>query len=249
MDDSEILRQLGKYKFYHIIKLTDTISTPGVEDFAKLHGPVYRAMDRLDFKGKRVLDVGCRDGLFCLEAEKRGALEIEGIDNCLSLGAVEFLIPFLKSRVRMREMGLYNLTPTVLGEFDIVLFLGVLYHLRYPFQALRIVTDILRDGGYMIVETGIFADDDRRSLLFCPVGEESPYERSSCSFFNRKGLIDTLRSFGLRVESVGYCNDEDRSCVDGRVIRGTFLCVNDRSLRKEFPHEYWVGATHENWKK
>jgi hypothetical protein len=73
IDDFEILRQLEKYKFYHIIKLTDTISTPGVEAFAKLHEPVYRAMDRLDFKGKRVLDIGCRDGFFGFEAERRGA--------------------------------------------------------------------------------------------------------------------------------------------------------------------------------
>jgi hypothetical protein len=143
-----------------------------------------------------------------------------------------------------------DLDPTVLGQFDIVLFLGVLYHLRYPFYALRVATDILRDGGYSIIETGILADDDQRSLLFCPVGDESPYESCHAVSLIEKGWsIRLVRSFGLRVESVGYCIEEDRTCTDGRVTRGTFLCVNDRSLRKDFPHEYWLGSTHKIWKK
>src|ERR1043165_9304109 len=84
MTDAELTAQLDRYKWYHIIPLTPTVSTPGVKDFAKHHAPVLRQMDAIDFRGKRVLDVGCRDGRFCFEAEKRGAAEVLGIDTSLS---------------------------------------------------------------------------------------------------------------------------------------------------------------------
>jgi tRNA (mo5U34)-methyltransferase len=42
-------------------------------------------------RGKRVIDIGCRDGMFSFEAERMGAAEVTGIDNDLSTAAVEFL--------------------------------------------------------------------------------------------------------------------------------------------------------------
>ena len=65
-----------------------------------------------------MLDIGCRDGLFAFEAESMGASEVIGIDNDLSKAAVEFLIPFLKSKVTMYEMNLYDLKPETFGLFD-----------------------------------------------------------------------------------------------------------------------------------
>jgi SAM-dependent methyltransferase len=249
MTDTEILAQLERYKFYHIIPLTPTISTDGVKDFARHHPPIIRQMDKIDFKGKRVVDIGCRDGLFCFEAEKRGAAEVLGIDNCLSIGALEFLIPYFKSKVQLREMGLYDLNTEEHGSFDVVLFPGVLYHLRYPFTALKTLADLLPDGGRMIIETGIFADDNKRSLLFCPVGSESPYEPSSVSFYNRKGMVDSLRTFGLKTDAADYQSDKDRNRTDGAIVRGTFLCTKDSSLAAEHPHHYWAGGSHRRWQK
>ena len=249
MTDTDILETLEQYKWYHIIPLTSGVSTPGRADFALCNPPVLRQMDAVDFRGKRVLDIGCRDGLFSFEAERRGASEVLGIDTSLSLGTVEFLIPFLQSKIRMIEMGLYDLSVTEHGVFDVVLFPGVLYHLRYPFTALKTLSDLLPDGGRMIVETGVFADDDKRALLFCPVGGESPYEASSVSFYNRKGMIDTLRTFGLHTDAVDYISDSDSRRTDGAVIRGTFLCTKNSELMKDHPHHYWVGGTHKMWQK
>jgi SAM-dependent methyltransferase len=249
MTDAEITTQLARYKWYHIIPLTPAISTPGVPDFAKHKAPVLRQMDAIDFKGKRVLDVGCRDGIFCFEAEKRGAAEVLGIDTSLSIGAVEFLIPFFQSNVRMREIGLYDLTTAEHGQFDVILFPGVLYHLRYPFTALSTLADLLPEGGRMIIETGIFADDDQRALLFCPVGKESPYEPSSVTFYNRKGMIDSLKTFGLRTDATDYQSDKDRKRSDGAIVRGTFLCTKVAALAAEHPHHYWKGGAHKHWQK
>jgi 2-polyprenyl-3-methyl-5-hydroxy-6-metoxy-1,4-benzoquinol methylase len=81
-----------------------------------------RALKKIDFAGKRVLDVGCRDGLFSFEAERRGAAEVIGFDNDLSAGAIELLIPYFGSKVRMERMNLLDLKPDTFGTFDVVIF-------------------------------------------------------------------------------------------------------------------------------
>ena len=101
----------------------------------------------------------------------------------------------------------------------------------------------------MIVETAIFADDDKRALLFCPIGEDSPYKRSSVTFYNRKGLIDSLLSFGLRTDESDWRSEKDRRRSDGTVIRGSFLCTKDNALAAEFPHHRWAGGVHKTWQK
>jgi 2-polyprenyl-3-methyl-5-hydroxy-6-metoxy-1,4-benzoquinol methylase len=79
MNETEILQAISRYKFYHIIQLTDTISTPGNPDYVPAQNLCMKHLKSLDLKGKRVLDVGCRDGLFSFMAESMGAEEVVGI--------------------------------------------------------------------------------------------------------------------------------------------------------------------------
>jgi 2-polyprenyl-3-methyl-5-hydroxy-6-metoxy-1,4-benzoquinol methylase len=200
--ESMAIENIRKYNWYHTIQLTDSISTPG-NRFP--HEAVdMKVLRSLDLRGKRVLDVGCRDGKFSFEAEKLGAAEVIGIDNDVSRAMVEFLIPFFNSKVKLQEMNLFELTPDTLGKFDVVLFFGVLYHLRYPFWALKRLKDVLLDNGQLLIESAILRDTNRYALLYCPTGGESPYENTSCTFFNEKGLRDTLSSIGIKVNAVEY---------------------------------------------
>jgi SAM-dependent methyltransferase len=248
VDDGAIRAELAKYKFYHVIRVTETISTEGVADFVPIQATVHAAMAKLDFAGKRVLDIGCRDGLFAFEAERRGAGDVVGIDNCLSLGATEFLIPFFKSKVKMSEASLYDLAAARLGTFDIIIFAGVLYHLRYPFWGLRALSDSLSDGGHVIVETAVVVDPAQSPILFCPVGQESPYEHSSCTFFNLKGLRDSLRCFGMVV-----IDEIPQSPITpdkyGQVARVSLICRKDAGVMADFPHDYWLGQSHATWQR
>jgi SAM-dependent methyltransferase len=126
---------------------------------------------------------------------------------------VEFLIPLLNSNVKMHEMNLLDLRPQTFGTFDVVIFAGVLYHLRYPFYGLKIIRDVLRDGGALVLETAIFGDENRLALLYCPVGSENPYDRTCPTLFNLKGLTDTLLSLGFQSHEV--------ELQDGSVLRVT----------------------------
>lgn len=207
MELAEVLNRFPDYGFYHTIEVAPGVSTPGWPVVVPLVELTRRALGTLELRGKRVLDIGCRDGLFAFEAERRGAADVVAIDNDLSPGAVELLIPFLRSRVCMREMNLLDLKHTTFGTFDVVVMPGVLYHLRYPFWALKLVRDLLRDGGHLVLETAVLIDDNRRAVLHCPIGGDSPYEPTSCTFFNSKGLMDTLGSLGLTVHSFEYLSN------------------------------------------
>lgn len=134
MDETRIRQEIEKHEFYHVIQLTETISTPGWKEFVPSQQPVRQAIESVDLTGKRFLDIGCRDGMFSFQAERQGAEEVIGVDNDLSIAATEFLIPFFDSKVRMQQLSLLDLSPDELGTFDVALFAGVLYHLRYPVQ-------------------------------------------------------------------------------------------------------------------
>ena len=208
MDKNEILEAIAKYKFYHIIKLTDTITTPGNKLYVPGQNLCLKHLESLDIKGKHVLDIGCRDGLFSFKAESMGASKVVGIDNDLSEPATQFLIPFFHSKVHMRQLNLYDLKPDTFGLFEVVIFPGVLYHLRYPFWALKVIRDVMKVGGHLLIETTIWLGEPGKAMLFCPIGNEGPYfnDPSSCTLFNEKGLTDTMKSLGFETVRIEYLN-------------------------------------------
>jgi SAM-dependent methyltransferase len=204
MDEAALRQQMSRYEYYHIIPLTADLSTPGNPAHVPGQNLCMKQLKLLDLNGKRVLDIGCRDGLFSFAAEQGGAAEVIGIDNDLSKAAIEFLIPFFDSRVKMRKMNLYSITPENIGIFDVVIFAGVLYHLRYPFWGLKAIRDVMKIGSQLLIETAVWKGESHNALLFCPVGNDSPYEPTSCTFFNEKGLVDTLGSMGFTLQSLEY---------------------------------------------
>ena len=95
-----------------------------------------------DLAGWRVLDVGCNAGFYSFELAKRGA-EVLGIDADehylrqarWAAGRLE-----LEGEVRFEQLQVYDLARRK-ERFDLVLFLGVLYHLRHPLLALDLLAD------------------------------------------------------------------------------------------------------------
>jgi tRNA (mo5U34)-methyltransferase len=128
--------------WYHQIEVAPGIVTPGENESQRallaLHLPD-------SCHGLRALDIGARDGFFSFELERRGA-DVLAIDR-VPPEETGFAVAseLLGSRVAYQRMNLYELDPSVLGEFDIVLFLGVLYHLRNPLLALDRVRSMCRD--------------------------------------------------------------------------------------------------------
>src|SRR5690349_11730123 len=117
-DNIALQERLDAYSFYHCIRLNAEVVTKGNQNFIPQQKVVERALAQVPVAGNRVLDVGCRDGLFSFYAERLGAREVVGIDNDLSRGAVEVLIPHFGSNVQMFELNVYDLMPERFGLFD-----------------------------------------------------------------------------------------------------------------------------------
>ena len=96
-----------------------------------------------DLTGLRALDVGPWDGYFTFELERRGA-EVTAIDYA-DLDTFRKLHGLFQSKAKYINLDLYDVSQELLGEFDIVLLLGVLYHLKHPLLALEKVCAITKD--------------------------------------------------------------------------------------------------------
>lgn len=139
--------------WYHQIQLPHEIVTPGMNNSSEN----LRILDSMglpkDCLNKRVLDLGCRDGYFSFEMERRGG-KVLGIDN-IPPHSTGFSIvnQILGSQVVYQVDNVYNIGPEKYGVFDIVLFLGLLYHLRYPLLAIDKIRTVTQPGSLVFVET------------------------------------------------------------------------------------------------
>jgi len=157
MSVSNLQSRVASHRWYHTIDLGNGVVTPGIDDSAerlrRLHLP-----DSL--KGLTVLDVGAWDGFFSFECERRGASRVVAADYYSWHGSgwgtkagFELAREALGSRVEDVDIDVMDLSPERIGTFDIVLLLGVLYHLRHPLLALERVASVTR--GTLVLETVI----------------------------------------------------------------------------------------------
>ncbi|MET3763022.1 methyltransferase domain-containing protein [Sphingomonas sp. UYEF23] len=111
-----------------------------------------------DLIGKSVLDIGAWDGFFSYEAERRGAGRVLATDHFCWSGpgwgnrdGFDFIHRARDSQVESLDIDVLDLSPEALGTFDVVLFLGVLYHVKDPYSCLEAAARMCSD--HLIIET------------------------------------------------------------------------------------------------
>jgi tRNA (mo5U34)-methyltransferase len=94
-----------------------------------------------DLRGKSVLDIGCNAGFYSMEMKRRGAAQVLGVDSDADyLRQARFAAEVNDLDIEFRELSVYDVG--ALGKkFDIVIFMGVLYHLRHPLLALDLIRE------------------------------------------------------------------------------------------------------------
>src|SRR5271167_3458347 len=134
---SDELADLG---WYHSIELPDGRVIPGLQTIEQLRERIAEYPIPEDLTGKRVLDIGAWDGWFSFEMERRGA-SVVAVDSSRQETLLEAK-RLLNSKVEYVIEDICRLTPRDIGYFDIVLFFGVLYHLKHPLLALERVCEL-----------------------------------------------------------------------------------------------------------
>ena len=205
MDRGELAREVAAIRWAHRIDLGQGMVTPGLWDTRQI-------LERLklpeDLSGQTVLDIGCWDGFYSFAAERRGARRVLATDSFTwqrkswgSKDGFELARRALGSRVEDLEIDVLELSPERVGVFDVVLFLGVLYHMKHPMLALERVAAVT--ARLLVVETVIdLLYAPRPALAFYP-GAELNQDDSNWFGPTPSAVMAMLRAAGFpRVERV-----------------------------------------------
>lgn len=133
------IRELGPW--FHNLRLDGVETAPDhfLGDFPRLVYERFSHALPADLTGKTVLDIGCNAGFYAFEMKRRGAERVVAIDpDPRYLAQAQLAAEILGCDVELRELSVYDVGS--LGErFDVVLFMGVMYHLRHPLLALDLL--------------------------------------------------------------------------------------------------------------
>jgi tRNA (mo5U34)-methyltransferase len=202
-----------------------------------------------DLTGKTVLDIGCNAGFYSIEMKRRGATRVLGIDfDPKYLAQARFAAEVQGMDIEFRQMSVFDVGR--LGEkFDLVIFMGVLYHLRHPLLALDLLYDnvvgdmmifqsMLRgsddvahvNADYDFWRTEIFDEDAFPKMYFI----EDRYAQDPTNWWipNRSCVEAMLRSAGFEItdhpeDEVYICrrstlpDDQPRAVYPGKVTEDT----------------------------
>ncbi len=192
--------ELEKINWFHRINLGGGVVTPGIDDTPTKLGQVRLPAD---LTGKTVLDIGAWDGFFSFEAERRGARRVVALDggvwkvDSIGKAGFEFARQALDSRVEDVELEVSEISIERLGgQFDLVLFLGVLYHLPDPVGSFLKVASVAAHD--IIVETHVdMVEHDVPAIAFYPF-DECAHDPSNWCGPNRAAMEGMLRLAGFK---------------------------------------------------
>lgn len=215
----EEITALGPW--FHNLRLRGIQTAPDhfLGDYPEIKFVSFRDAIPSDLTGKTVLDIGCNAGFYSLEMKRRGAERVLGIDTDEHyLRQARFAAEIEEMDVEFRRMAVWNVAE--LGErFDLVIFMGVLYHLRHPLLALDLIHE------HVAKEWMLFQSMQRGS------GE---VESVDCDY--DFGVTDMFESAGypkLHFIENRYAHDEtnwwvpNRACVEA-MLRSSGFAIVDR---------------------
>lgn len=187
-----------------------------------------------DLTGKSVLDIGCNAGFYSVEMKRRGASRVLGIDfDPDYLAQARFVAEVSDLDIEFRQMSVYDVA-SLQEKFDVVIFMGVLYHLRHPLLALDLVHEhVARDlmvfqsmqrgstetpevaEDYDFWETEIFEQPGYPKMYFV----EKSYSQDPTNWWipNRACVEAMLRSSGFEITARP---EEEVYICKWRAVRG-----------------------------
>lgn len=200
MISEDLKKEVEKIKWFHIIDFGNGIKTPGIKD-------AVEEMERIgipkNLEGKTVLDIGAWDGFYSFEAEKRGAKRVLAIDSFIWSGegwaskeGFELARRVLNSKVEDKLISVYDISPENVGTFDIVLFLGVLYHLKHPLLALERIFSVTTE--LAIIETVCDLLDYHKPALALYPNNELEADSSNWCGPNFEAIEAMLKTVGFK---------------------------------------------------
>ncbi|WFU11649.1 TIGR04290 family methyltransferase (plasmid) [Rhizobium sp. CB3090] len=204
--------------WFHNLRIGGVETAPDhfLGDYPSFKWQRFKQVVPADLSGMSVLDIGCNAGFYAIEMKRRNARRVLAIDtDSHYLRQAEFAAYHMGVDIEFRQMSVYDIGE-LHEKFDIVLFMGVLYHLRHPLLALDLLHEhVVRDlmlfqcmqrgtqevfipeEDYAFSEEKIFERADYPKLFFI----EHRYAGDPTNWFvpNKAATEAMLRSAGFAV--------------------------------------------------
>ena len=129
------VQELGTW--FHNMSLQGVQTAPDhfLGDYPAVKWSGFQHAIPADLSGLSVLDIGCNGGFYSIEMKRRGAARVVGIDHDLDyLAQARFAASVLGEDIEFRQLSVYEI-PQLQERFDLVIYMGVFYHLRHPLLA------------------------------------------------------------------------------------------------------------------
>jgi SAM-dependent methyltransferase len=147
----DVQQKIRQANWYHSFEVLPGVITPGEVPFDARGALNYLGVPE-DLRGKRALDVGTYDGPLAFEMEARGA-DVWAVDiqdpDCTAFNTARAL---RDSRVRYRQLSVYDVDKVFTEPFDLITYFGVYYHLKHPLLGFEALARALADDGRLYFE-------------------------------------------------------------------------------------------------
>jgi tRNA (mo5U34)-methyltransferase len=167
--------------WFHNLDLNGVRTAPShfLGDYPAVKWRKFSSAIPADLTGKSVLDIGCNAGFYSLEMKRRGAERVLGVDALDEyLAQAHFAAEISGLDVEFRKLSVYDVG-ALRETFDIVIFMGVLYHLRHPLLALDLIHD------HVAKDMLVFQSMQRGSAAVDTIAEN--YDFWNTEIFERPG--------------------------------------------------------------
>jgi tRNA (mo5U34)-methyltransferase len=225
-DIEEQIAALGPW--FHNLRLGGVQTAPShfLGDYPQVKFERFSSLIPADLSGRTVLDIGCNAGFYSLEMKRRGAERVLGIDSDEHyLDQARFASKILGLDVNFEHMSVWDIG--ALNErFDLVIFMGVLYHLRHPLLALDLIHE------HVARDLLLFQSMQRGSREIANVAHD--YDFRADQHFNEPGYPK------LHFIEHRYAHDETNWWVPNRACAEAMLRSSGFSIQAQPEDEVYL---------
>jgi len=243
IDTKALQGRIDAINWYHDFDFPNGLQARTETPDKKFHRMLWkfmqRTLDQIDFEGKSVLDIGCWDGYWSFYAERRGARSVLATDDISQNWAEGTGLPLAKELLNSsininQQLSVYNVAS--LGQkFDVVLCMGVFYHLYDPYYAFSQIRHCCHEDSIVVFEgdvshklkpyTAEYRFDDESLQTFVPSPdylrialEANYFELIGTEFLLQNNFIRKLKNIAKAM--LGQQSGLNRVIVTCKPFRG-----------------------------
>ncbi len=226
----ERIRKLGPW--FHNLRLGGIATAPDhfLGNYPEVKYERFRTTLPADMSGLTGLDIGCNAGFYSLEMKRRGATRVLGIDTDEHyLAQARFAAEVSGLAVKFERLPVWDVA-ALRERFDLVIFMGVLYHLRHPLLALDLIHE------HVAKDLFLFQSMQRGSREIAAVGED--YDFTAVAPFDEPGYPK------MHFIEHRYCNDQTNWWVPNRACAEAMLRSAGFTIEAQPEEEVYLCRAH-----